>query len=344
MQKMALWHLYHTMLKTRCYEELVKKLWEEGLIQAEMHMGIGEEALMAAIFSQLNDKDAIAVDHRGTAPMLLKGVDPVSLLLEFMGHEKGLCKGKGGHMHLFSKKHLAASSGIVGAGGPNACGFGLAAKYQKTGGIAVGFFGEGAMNQGMLLESMNLAATLRLPVLFVCKDNGWAIATQSRKVTAGSLVERAKGLGLHVVEVNGLDSEETWQVCHEVIPKIRKKSEPYFLYAQVMHREGHFLGDPLLRFYHSPSKMIADTTGPLIKSVTKLKGAGIHKRAGSLITIFSLIAKFHQQLKDTKDPLLILFKKLKEDKDHIVKIEKEVEEEINQILAKTLAIYEGGMI
>ena len=100
----------------------------------------------------------------------MRGVDLVALLREFLGHPGGICDGMGGHMHLFSKQHLVASSGIVGASGPTAAGFALAAQYLKSRSIAVSFFGDGAINQGMLLESFNLAQVWNLPVLFVCKD------------------------------------------------------------------------------------------------------------------------------------------------------------------------------
>ena len=99
-------------------------------------------------------------------------------------------------MHLFSKQHLAVSSGIVGASGPCAAGFALSAQYLNPGAIAVAFFGEGAMNEGMLMESLNLASVWKLPVLFICKDDGWSITTQSESMTGGDLQERARGLGV----------------------------------------------------------------------------------------------------------------------------------------------------
>lgn len=167
-----LWSLYALMLKARLFEEATAKLWHEGMISGEMHLGTGEEAIIAGIVSHLKEGDAMALDHRGTAALLMRGVEPVLLLREFLGCKDGLCGGMGGHMHLFSKEHLAASSGIVGAEGPAAVGFALAAQYLRPGAIAVAFFGDGAMNQGMLMESMNLASVWKLPVLFVCKDDG----------------------------------------------------------------------------------------------------------------------------------------------------------------------------
>jgi acetoin:2,6-dichlorophenolindophenol oxidoreductase subunit alpha len=112
-----------------------------------------------------------------------------------LGLADGLCEGRGGHMHLFSKDHLAASSGIVGGAGPTAAGFGLATEYLRPGSIAFSFFGEGAINQGMLMESINLAAVWKLPILFVCKDDDWSITTTSNLLTGGNLRGRVNGYG-----------------------------------------------------------------------------------------------------------------------------------------------------
>jgi pyruvate dehydrogenase E1 component alpha subunit len=164
------------MARIRHFERTIAELWREGRICGEMHLGIGEEAIAAGVVAHLREGDGLAVDHRSTPPLVARGVDLEAMLLEMLGSEDGLCRARGGHMHLFSAEHLAASSGIVGAGGPMACGFALAAQRLRPGAVGVGFFGDGAMNQGMLLEALNLAQAWRLPVLFVCKDNRWAIS------------------------------------------------------------------------------------------------------------------------------------------------------------------------
>ena len=115
-----LWSLYQIMLKSRLFEEAVARIWQAGKISGEMHLGTGEEGIIAGVVDHLCDGDAMALDHRGTAALLIRGVDPELLLKEFLGHSEGLCHGRGGHMHLFSPQHLAASSGIVGASGPAA--------------------------------------------------------------------------------------------------------------------------------------------------------------------------------------------------------------------------------
>ena len=152
-----LWKLYRMMLKLRRVEERVKSLWEAGLISGEMHLGTGEEAVIVGIVDHLLEGDALALDHRSTPALIARGVDPVLIFKELLGKSDGLCGGRGGHMHLFSPKHLAASSGIVGSAGPLAVGFALAEQLLRPKSITVAFFGEGALNQGMLLESLNLA-------------------------------------------------------------------------------------------------------------------------------------------------------------------------------------------
>ena len=154
----SLWsELYALMFESRYFEQSVSDLWHRGHISGEMHLGMGEEAIVAGIFSHLKDDDAMALDHRGTPPMVMRGIELEVLLNEFLGSHDGLCSGYGGHMHLFSKEHLIASSGIVGASAPAAIGFALAGRKYRPGAISIAFMGEGAMNQGMVMESFKPA-------------------------------------------------------------------------------------------------------------------------------------------------------------------------------------------
>jgi len=273
------------MLRSRRFEESVKDLWEKGKISGEMHLGIGEEAIAAGVVGHLQEGDAMALDHRGTPPLVVRGVDLVLLLREFLGSANGLCSGMGGHMHLFSPQHLAASSGIVGSSGPLAAGFALAAQYLRPGNLAVAFFGEGAMNQGMLVETLNLAVAWKLPMLFVCKDNEWAVTTRSHHVTGGNLVERAKGFGMPALEVDGTDVEAVWDATAKGAARARKRNGPTFLLAGCPRPEGHFLGDPLLR------GQMGDLAGPLLRSVSAKKGASPGGRIASLGTVGSMIGQ-----------------------------------------------------
>ena len=261
------------MLKSRLFEEAVAKLWHEGLISGEMHLGTGEVAIVAGVVAQWRENDAMALDHRATAALLMRGVDPVLILRELLGREDGLCGGMGGHMHLFSKECLAASSGIVGAEGPTVAGFALAAQYLRPASIAVAFFGDGAMNQGMLMESMNLASAWNLPVLFVCKDDGWAITTQSNQVTGGVLSERARGLGVPAIDVDGFDVSTVWEASQAAIERARSGQGPTFLHARCVHFEGHFLGFQLLRIVRDPLRGMPGIAIPFTQSFLHPGGA-----------------------------------------------------------------------
>ena len=332
-----IWSLYRLMLKSRMFEEAVIQIWNEGKISGEMHLGIGEEAIAAGICAQLKEGDAMALDHRGTPPLIMRGVEPAMLLREFLGHPDGLCAGMGGHMHLFCREHLIASSGIVGASGPAAVGFALAAQHLRPATLSVAFFGEGAMNQGMLMESLNLAVIWNLPVLFVCKDDEWAITTLSHSVTGGNLVARASGFGMHGLEVDGSNVTEVWHAAHGAIERARRGDGPTFLHAQCVHPEGHFLGDPLLRIARHPIRQAKDVTRPLLKSSTKLKGGSLRARTGSLGTLTSLIGKAKKdRVFKQRDPLNLICQALKQDKERLEALEGEVRRELQNALDAAL--------
>ena len=332
-----LWYLYTLMLKSRLIEEEVIRLWNDGKISGEMHLAIGEEAISAGIIGQLQDGDAIALDHRGTPQFVMRGVDSVLLLRELLGHSDGLCRGMGGHMHLFSHEHLAASSGIVGASAPAAVGFGLSAQYLRPGKIAVAFFGEGAMNQGMLMEALNLASVWQLPVLFVCKNNEWAITTPSESVTGGDLIERARSFGIGAKELDGRDVLAVWEAAQEAIDLARQGKGSSFLLAHCFRPEGHFLGDHLLRFVRHPVKEMKKTAGPLLKSATRWKGSSLQKRTKSLGTVTSVIGQIaKKQFFKQNDPLDLVREKLTSDKERLKKIEKDVKQEIQTAVEKAL--------
>jgi TPP-dependent pyruvate/acetoin dehydrogenase alpha subunit len=332
--------IYRQMYRSRIFEEHVVQIWNDGLITGEMHTSIGEEAINAAIVTQLVDGDALALDHRGTSPSVIRGVDPKKLLLEFMGHPKGLCSGMGGHMHIYSRSHLLASSGIVGSSGPAAAGFALAAQHLRPGKIAVAFFGEGAVNEGMMMESFNLASVLKLPVLFVCKDNDMAITTVSSELTAGKLTERAKAFNMPAKEMDGTDVEIIWQSAYDDINRARSGEGPAFLLIKCSHLYGHFLGDPLFRIVNKPVKELMKIVPGLLKSVARLEGASINDRTGSIKDVLSLISRTGKDSKSKgNDPLFILRNKLDREITEIEAIEKDVNDEMASVVEEVLRIY-----
>jgi len=333
-----LWFLYALMLKSRLFEEAVTQLWHDGLISGEMHLGTGEEAIVAGIVPQLIEGDALALDHRGTPPLMMCGVDPVAILQECLGHPDGLCRGMGGHMHLFSKDHLAASSGIVGASGPAAVGFALAAQYLRPGTIAVAFFGEGSMNQGMLLESMNLAVTWKLPVLFVCKDDQWAITTATKAKKETTLRDRAGSLGLITFETDGLDVLQVWNTAAVAIEQTRTGQGPAFLHATCVHLEGHFLGYQMIRVVRNPLQEIPPIALPLTRSLLQPHGARFSERlAGLKLVINAILNTLRDPRRDPiNDPVKKVRAQIATDVEKLEKLEAAIESEIEAILKAAL--------
>jgi len=331
-----LWALYRQMLRSRLFEEAVSRLWDAGLISGEMHLGLGEEAIVAGVNAHLQEGDALALDHRGTPPLIMRGVDPISLLHEFMGHPQGLCRGQGGHMHLFAPEYLAASSGIVGASGPAAAGFALAAQHLRPGTLAVAYFGEGATNQGMLLEAMNLAVVWRLPVLFVCKNNDWAITTRSSETTGGDLSARASSFGLHALEVDGTDVVAVWQAASEASVRIRRGEGPVFLHAHCIHLESHFLGDLPLRIARSPLKELPKIAWPLLKSFLTPGGAPLRARLRSLRVLLNSLWKVRAELaaQPGGDPIAKTRQTLSSDLERLRDLENAVRQEIDAAVAQ----------
>jgi len=265
--KQDLQPVYKQMVRIRTFEEALASLWRRGLISGELHLGTGEEALIAGVVWRMRKGDALTLDHRSTPALVARGVDLKSMVLEMLGSPAGLCGGAGGHMHMFSREHLAASSGIVGSSAPLGAGFALSAKALRPESVAVAFLGEGAMNQGMVLEALNLAAAWKLPLIVVCKDNGWAITTRSKTVTAGSLCRRASSLGVFALRVDGLRADRVSRIARVAFARARGGGGPVFIHARCAHLEGHFLGDPLLRVFKDPVGQVREISGPLTKAV-----------------------------------------------------------------------------
>jgi len=333
--------LYRQMYKSRRFEEAVTQLWNDGHISAEMHLSKGQEAIVAGVLDHVIDGDALALEYRGTAPMVMRGVDLALLIKEFMGLEDGLCGGMGGHMHLFSPEHLAASSGIVGAAGPAACGFAFAAQHLRPDKVAVAFFGEGAMNQGMLMESINLAAAWSLPVIFVCKDNGMAVTTPSAEVTAGDLLTRARGLGAHVVSVDGTDVDEVWRAARDAFLRAREGNGPTFLHATCVHPEGHMLGDPLLRMVRSPVRELKSKVAPLMKAATT-GGSSLSERAASLGSIAGMLGRVQKAQKQAaNDPVERQRQRLSISDAERDELERAIDDEVQTAVAGALRSLEA---
>lgn len=332
-----LWELYRKMLHSRLFEEAVRVLWEAGDISGEIHSGVGEEAVIAGILCQMRAGDGLSLDHRGTAAMLMRGTSPVLLLREILGREDGLCRGWGGHMHLFSPEHLALSSGIVGAAAPAGAGLALAAKHLRPGGVAVAFFGEGAMNQGMLLESFNLAAVWRLPALFVCKDDSWSITTRSESVRGGDLCARARAVGIEAIEVDGHDVENVWEAGRRAFEWARTAVGPYFIHAHCAHIDGHMLGYRLFRVARSPLREGRALARPLARAVVERDGGGRLGRLRRLGAIGAVAREaLSSQTEADSDPVLRLRGRLEVDPARLATLEEDIGREIEAVVREAM--------
>lgn len=332
------WKLYEMMLRSRLFEEAVTGLWNDGLISGEMHLGTGEEAVVAGIVAHLREGDAMALDHRGTPPLIMRGVDPAAILRELLGLPTGLCGGRGGHMHMYAREHLAASSGIVGAAGPAAAGFALSGKHLRPGSVAIAFFGDGAMNQGMLMEAMNLASAWKLPVLFVCKDDGWGITTKSSDMTGGGMNERARGLGVSPVETDGLDVRRVWEAAGAAIDRARSGVGPQFLHARCVHLQGHFLGYQLLRIARRPFKEGSGMAGDLARAIRQPGGSLRQKMSGVGVLASALMSTIRDPRSDAaNDPVRRGRSLLESDPHRLQSLEDGVAAEVEAIVESVVA-------
>nr|WP_276298004.1 thiamine pyrophosphate-dependent dehydrogenase E1 component subunit alpha [Halomicroarcula sp. ZS-22-S1] len=243
------------MVTARHYEERLQEEYLEGKqpafdisagpIPGELHLAAGHEASGAGVCQHLRDDDTVTAPHRPHHVAIAKGVDLKRMTAEIFGREIGLGKGKGGHMHLFDPEVKFACSGIIAEGCPPAAGAAMAAKKRNTDSVAVAFLGEGAIDQGAFLESLNLAAVHDLPVVFVIEDNDWAISMPKERVTDvqdGS--QRAKGFDMPGVRVDSDDAVAVYEAAGEAIGRARDRNGPSVLELQVHRRMGHFMGDP----------------------------------------------------------------------------------------------------
>lgn len=240
----AVW-MYQKMLEIRYFEDQVHQLFAKGILPGFVHLYAGEEAVAAGVCAHLNDEDTITSTHRGHGHCIAKGCDLKGMMAEIYGKSAGLCKGKGGSMHIadFDKGMLGAN-GIVGGGFPLACGAALTAKYKKTKNVSVCFFGDGANNQGTFHEGINLAAIWKLPVIFVAENNGYGEATPfSYASSCESIADRAAAYGIPGVRVDGKDAAAVFQAAGRAIERAKNGEGPTLIECMTYRNYGHFEGD-----------------------------------------------------------------------------------------------------
>jgi len=242
--------LYETMYRIRRFEERLLEETVKGNAMGVAHTSDGEEAGPTGICAHLNEKDWIGSTHRGHGHCIAKGVDTKRMMAEIFGRHTGLCKGKGGSMHIadFSKGMLGAN-GIVGASVPLAVGAALSARYFGSDSIGVSFFGDGATSQGVVHESMNLAAIWRLPVIFACENNHYAESTPVEYAVAGhDIADRAAGYGIPGVVVDGMDVFAVYEAAVEAVRRARAGEGPTLLELKTYRYHGHYHADEPLKY------------------------------------------------------------------------------------------------
>jgi len=241
----GLW-IYNKMHEIRDFEETAWTLFSENKLRGSVHLYIGEEAVAASVCSQLSDQDYIASTHRGHGHCIAKGAELDRALAELMGKATGYCKGRSGSMHIadFEKGNLGANA-IVGGGIPIATGGALAIKMQKRDNVAVAFFGDGASNQGTFHESINMAAVWKLPIIFVCENNQYAMTVPVQQSTSvENISDRAAGYGIVGETVDGNDVVAIYEAFARAKERAIKGEGPTLLECKTYRWRGHWTGDP----------------------------------------------------------------------------------------------------
>ena len=242
--KKQLIEFYSQMARIRMVEEKLMEVFSGGEIPGFLHVCIGQEATPVAVCSHLTESDYMATTHRGHGHALAKGIDLKRFMAELFGRRNGPCRGRSGSMHLAdASRGIIGANGIVGGGIPSAVGAAFAAKFKKSGQVTVCFFGEGATGEGTFHESLNLAALMRLPIVFVCENNRWAEFTpQAVHMPIRDVADRAAAY-----DIPGKTLANDFLAIHEaaaeMVARARKGLGPSLLEVQSARWYGHYVGD-----------------------------------------------------------------------------------------------------
>jgi acetoin:2,6-dichlorophenolindophenol oxidoreductase subunit alpha len=235
---------YRRMWRIRKFEEEGTRLFKAGQIPGAYHASVGQEATIVGACMALRDDDAMTGTHRSHGHPIGKGADLNALMAELMGKETGVCKGRGGSMHLADHSvGIIGESAIVGGGIPLATGVGLSAKVRRTDQVCLCFFGDGAVNQGTFHESLNMASLWKLPVIYLCENNGYALTTSlASSHGQPSIAKRAEGYGLIGVAVDGQDVEAVYEAVYNATARARAGDGPTLIEAITYRFDEHEVG------------------------------------------------------------------------------------------------------
>lgn len=288
--------LYRMMVRVRTFENRCQSLWNGRIgpgpngevtkahhMPGFVHLSIGQEAVSVGVCTVLRPDDQIASTHRGHGHVIAKGGDVDRLMAELYGRVTGYCRGKGGSMHIFAPEiGVLGTNGIVGGGIPHAVGVGLSSKLLGRDSIGVSFFGDGASNQGVLFESMNLAALWQLPVIFVCENNLYSEWTNYERLTAGSsIAERGRPFGIPSFEVDGTDVLAVRDVAGEAVRRARAGRGPTLIEARTYIQCGHMEGEEVISGkYRSEEEMTSwEIRDPILTLGARLLNTGFADQA-----------------------------------------------------------------
>ena len=241
---------FSRMVLIRTFEERIAVLRSSGRLQGSAHLYAGQEAVAVGVCGQLNRDDYVASTHRGHGHAIAKGVDVARMMAELYGRATGTNRGKGGSMHIADTAvGMLGATGIVGAGTPIALGAALSAKTRKSSQVAVAFFGDGAMGQGPIYECLNMATIWKLPMLFVCENNGYAESTPAEyALSTRDLARRADAFNMPSVTVDGQDVLNVYEATGQAVERARNGDGPTFIECKTYRYYGHFLGDDPHRY------------------------------------------------------------------------------------------------
>jgi acetoin:2,6-dichlorophenolindophenol oxidoreductase subunit alpha len=244
--------VYEQMLKIRHFEEQVRELYTSARMPGLTHLYIGEEAVAVGVCEALRRDDYITSTHRGHGHCLAKGASVDRMFAELLGKEAGYCRGKGGSMHIADQEtgNLGANA-IVGGSAGIATGAAMSSKMRGSDQVAVCFFGDGALGQGLLFETMNMAALWKLPVIYVCENNLYGEYTPGSETIAGEISGRPQAFGIHTEEINGQDVREVYATTLRLVERARNGEGPAFISCNTYRYHGHHVGDVQRTFYRS---------------------------------------------------------------------------------------------
>jgi pyruvate dehydrogenase E1 component alpha subunit len=232
--------MYEKMLLIRSVEKQLSADFKAGQLPGAVHLYVGQEAVAVGMCEHLNDTDWITGTHRGHGHYLAKGGDPGSMLAEIYGKSNGICRGMGGSMHVADfSKGIVGANGIVGGGLAITAGAALAAKLDGKGQVAVCFFGDGAANQGVFMETLNTSTLWELPMIFMCEHNTYSEFSPTDTVTAGELADRARAFGIPCTVIDGNDVTEVWKAAGDAVDRARNGGGPSYIEARTYRIHGH---------------------------------------------------------------------------------------------------------